>query len=113
MTAVGGAWDRAARTGRPRVVVPRYFCFGADADAHAEHYLHHYYGDTYFHLVQADTPTTREHLDAELRRLRDAGATDVVLLPCTDDVGQVALAAEALDDLGVPADPATGPVPRG
>lgn len=97
------AWERAAREGRPRVVVPRYFCFGQHADERAEHYLRHYYGDA--DMVQADTPTTREHLDAELRRLRDAGADDVVLLPCTDDLTQVGLLAEALDDLGVTADP--------
>jgi hypothetical protein len=55
--------------------------------------------------VKADTPTTPEHLDAELRRLRDAGADDVVLMPCTDDVGQVGLAADVLDGLGASADP--------
>jgi hypothetical protein len=55
--------------------------------------------------VKADTPTTPEHLGAELRRLRDAGADDVVLMPCTDDVAQVALAADVLDGLGVSADP--------
>jgi alkanesulfonate monooxygenase SsuD/methylene tetrahydromethanopterin reductase-like flavin-dependent oxidoreductase (luciferase family) len=98
------AWDRIGRPGRPRVVTVRYFCFGAGADEHAEHYLRHYYLD-YAHLVKADTPTTPEHLDAELRRLRDGGADDVVLMPCTDDVTQVELAAEVLDDLGIPADP--------
>jgi alkanesulfonate monooxygenase SsuD/methylene tetrahydromethanopterin reductase-like flavin-dependent oxidoreductase (luciferase family) len=98
------AWDRIGRPGRPRVVTVRYFCFGPDADEHAEHYLRHYYLD-YAHLVKADTPTTPEHLDAELRRLRDAGADDVVLMPCTDDIAQVTLAAEVLDGLGVSADP--------
>jgi hypothetical protein len=55
--------------------------------------------------VKADTPTTPEHLGAELRRLRDAGADDVVLMPCTDDVTQVGIAAAVLDDLGITADP--------
>jgi hypothetical protein len=32
----------------------------------------------------------------------------VVVLPWTDDVGQVGLAAEALDGLGIPADPVAG-----
>jgi alkanesulfonate monooxygenase SsuD/methylene tetrahydromethanopterin reductase-like flavin-dependent oxidoreductase (luciferase family) len=98
------AWDRIGRPGRPRVVTVRYFCFGPDADEHAEHYLRHYYLD-YVDLVKADTPTTPEHLDAELRKLRDAGADDVVLMPCTDDVAQVALAGDVLDGLGVTADP--------
>jgi alkanesulfonate monooxygenase SsuD/methylene tetrahydromethanopterin reductase-like flavin-dependent oxidoreductase (luciferase family) len=113
VAAMHGAWERAGRAGRPRVVAVRYFCFGADADERAGHYLRHYYGDAYFHLVRADAPTTRHHLDAELRRLRDAGADDVVLMPCTDDVGQVVLAAEALDALGIPADAAAGRVLRG
>jgi alkanesulfonate monooxygenase SsuD/methylene tetrahydromethanopterin reductase-like flavin-dependent oxidoreductase (luciferase family) len=98
------AWERIGRAGRGRVVTVRYFCFGPDADERAEHYLRHYYLD-YAHLVKADTPTTPEHLDAELRRLRDAGADDVVLMPCTDDVAQVGIAAEVLDGLGVTAEP--------
>jgi alkanesulfonate monooxygenase SsuD/methylene tetrahydromethanopterin reductase-like flavin-dependent oxidoreductase (luciferase family) len=102
--AIRGAWDRTGRAGRPRVVTVRYFCFGPGADEHAEHYLGHYYLD-YAHLVKADTPTTPEHLGAELRRLSDAGADDVVLMPCTDDIAQVTLAADVLDGLGVSADP--------
>jgi alkanesulfonate monooxygenase SsuD/methylene tetrahydromethanopterin reductase-like flavin-dependent oxidoreductase (luciferase family) len=94
--AVRTAWDRIGRAGRPRVVAVRYFCLGPDADRRAEHYLRHYYGDEYVHLVQADTPTTPEHLEAELRAVRDAGADDLVLMPCTDDITQVTLAAEVL-----------------
>jgi alkanesulfonate monooxygenase SsuD/methylene tetrahydromethanopterin reductase-like flavin-dependent oxidoreductase (luciferase family) len=103
VAAVGKAWDRVGRPGRPRVVTVRYFCFGPGADEHAEHYLRHYYLG-YAPMVKADTPTTPEHLGAELTRLRDAGADDVVLMPCTDDLAQVTLAAEALDGLGVTAD---------
>lgn len=104
---IGRCWQRAGRAGRPRVVVPRYFCFGPDADERAEHYLQHYYGEAA--PVLADAPTTREHLDAELRRLRAAGATDVVLLPCTDEVEQVDLLAEALDALGITPEPERAP----
>ncbi len=104
VAAIRKEWDSIGRAGRPRVVTVRYFCFGPDADEHAEHYLRHYYLD-YAHLVQADTPTTPEHLGAELARLRDAGADDVVLMPCTDDLAQVTMAAEVLDGLGVTADP--------
>jgi alkanesulfonate monooxygenase SsuD/methylene tetrahydromethanopterin reductase-like flavin-dependent oxidoreductase (luciferase family) len=104
VAAMREAWDRIGRAGRPRVVTVRYFCFGPGADEHAGHYLRHYYLD-YAELVKADTPTTPEHLGAELRRLRDAGADDVVLMPCTDDVTQVGIAAAVLDDLGITADP--------
>ena len=104
VAAIRRAWDRVGRTGSPRVVTTRYFCFGPDADEDAERYLRHYYLD-YAELVKADTPTTPEHLDAELRRLRDAGADDVVLMPCTGDVTQVAMAADVLDGIGITADP--------
>ena len=104
VNSIRAAWDRIGRPGRPRVVTVRYFCFGVDADEHAEHYLRHYYLD-YVDLVRADTPTTPEHLNAELGRLRDAGADDVVLMPCTDDIAQISMAADVLDSLGVTADP--------
>jgi alkanesulfonate monooxygenase SsuD/methylene tetrahydromethanopterin reductase-like flavin-dependent oxidoreductase (luciferase family) len=104
VAAIREAWERIGRAGRPRVVTVRYFCFGPGADEHAEHYLRHYYLD-YAPMVQADTPTTPEHLGAELARLRDAGADDVVLMPCTDDLAQVTLAAEVLDGLGVSPSP--------
>jgi alkanesulfonate monooxygenase SsuD/methylene tetrahydromethanopterin reductase-like flavin-dependent oxidoreductase (luciferase family) len=104
VAAVGKAWNRVGRPGRPRVVTVRYFCFGPRADENAEHYLRHYYLG-YAPMVKADTPTTPEHLDAELARLRDAGADDVVLMPCTDDLAQVTFAAGVLDDLGVSAEP--------
>jgi alkanesulfonate monooxygenase SsuD/methylene tetrahydromethanopterin reductase-like flavin-dependent oxidoreductase (luciferase family) len=102
--AIRKEWERIGRTGRPRVVTVRYFCFGPDADERAEQELRHYYLD-FAGFVKADTPTTREHLDAELRRLRDAGADDVVLMPCTDDIGQIGMAADVLDGLGITADP--------
>lgn len=104
IAAIREAWDRVGRAGRPRVVTVRYFCFGPHADEQAEHYLRHYYLG-YAPMVQADTPTTPEHLGAELARLRDAGADDVVLMPCTDDLAQVELAAEVLDGLGVSPSP--------
>jgi alkanesulfonate monooxygenase SsuD/methylene tetrahydromethanopterin reductase-like flavin-dependent oxidoreductase (luciferase family) len=102
--AIRKEWDRIGRAGRPRVVTVRYFCFGPGADEHAEQELRHYYLD-FADFVKADTPTTPEHLDAELRRLRDAGADDVVLMPCTDDIDQIGMAADVLDGLGITADP--------
>ena len=60
-----------------------------------------YYGDVYAAAETADTLTTRAGLRDELYRLADAGATDVVLLPCSDDVSQAVLLVETLDQLGV------------
>jgi len=95
------AWRNARRSGQPRIVVERYFCFGPDAAGTSDHYLAHYYGAEYLPAVRADTPTSHEHLDRELRRLADAGADDVVFLPCESDVGQVELLRDALGAVGM------------
>jgi alkanesulfonate monooxygenase SsuD/methylene tetrahydromethanopterin reductase-like flavin-dependent oxidoreductase (luciferase family) len=102
--SVRGAWHASQRSGRPRVVVERYFCLGPGADEAADHYLDHYYGSTYLADVKADTPTTASHLEDELRRLADAGADDLILLPCIGDVRQVDLLADALHTIGVTAE---------
>jgi alkanesulfonate monooxygenase SsuD/methylene tetrahydromethanopterin reductase-like flavin-dependent oxidoreductase (luciferase family) len=106
--AIRREWDRARRAGRPRVVVERYFCLGDDADRHADHYVMHYYGESYFAAARADTLTSADQLDHELHRLRAAGADDVVFLPCVDGVGQVNLLADALDAVGIRGDATTG-----
>jgi alkanesulfonate monooxygenase SsuD/methylene tetrahydromethanopterin reductase-like flavin-dependent oxidoreductase (luciferase family) len=99
--AVRTAWRDAGRSGQPRVVVERYFCLGDDADDIAHHYLDHYYGAEYLAAVMADTATSVDRLDHELRRLTQAGCDDVVLLPCDADIAQVDLLAGALDELQV------------
>jgi hypothetical protein len=82
-------------------VVPRYFCLGADAAEVADEYLLHYYGQEYFAYARADTLTTRERLRVEIRRLSETGCDDLLLFPCSGDLDQVALLAEALDQEGV------------
>jgi alkanesulfonate monooxygenase SsuD/methylene tetrahydromethanopterin reductase-like flavin-dependent oxidoreductase (luciferase family) len=94
------AWTEADRSKGPRVVVQRYFCLGAGADQVADQYLLHYYGNEYFPHARADTLTTRERLRAEILRLSDAGCHDLLLFPCSGDLDQVALLAEALDQEG-------------
>jgi alkanesulfonate monooxygenase SsuD/methylene tetrahydromethanopterin reductase-like flavin-dependent oxidoreductase (luciferase family) len=100
LASVRHAWIDAGRSGDPRVVVERYFCLGAGADGVADEYLMHYYGSEYFAHARADTLTTRERLRAEILRLSDAGCHDLLLFPCSGDLDQVALLAEALDHEG-------------
>ncbi|MPY91972.1 MAG: LLM class flavin-dependent oxidoreductase [Acidimicrobiia bacterium] len=95
--AIREAWRGARRPGQPRVVVERYFCLGSGAEEIAQHCLYHYYGPAYLAAVRADTVTTADQLERELRRLDDAGCDDVVFLPCDADVHQVELLAGALD----------------
>jgi hypothetical protein len=60
-------------------VTGRYFSLGEDADAVADDYVRHYYGDDYFAVARADTLTSTERLGAERAALERAGATDVLL----------------------------------
>jgi alkanesulfonate monooxygenase SsuD/methylene tetrahydromethanopterin reductase-like flavin-dependent oxidoreductase (luciferase family) len=94
--AVGRAWAEAGREGRPRVMTGRYFSLGRDADANADEYIRHYYGDDYFEPARADTLTTPERIRAELGRLAEAGCDDLLLFPCSGDLEQVSLLAGAV-----------------
>jgi alkanesulfonate monooxygenase SsuD/methylene tetrahydromethanopterin reductase-like flavin-dependent oxidoreductase (luciferase family) len=99
---VRAAWAEAGRPGRPRIMTGRYFSLGDDAEATADEYIRHYYGDAYFAAARADTLTTTERLGAELAALRDAGTTDVVLYPAAGGLEQIGLLAAALKEAGFP-----------
>lgn len=101
--AVRRAWEQAGRSGQPRIVTGRYFSLGDDADAVADHYIRHYYGDEYFPFARADTLTTATRLRAELEALEAAGTTDVILYPASAALEQIDLLAEAVRAAGFPA----------
>jgi alkanesulfonate monooxygenase SsuD/methylene tetrahydromethanopterin reductase-like flavin-dependent oxidoreductase (luciferase family) len=100
IASVRRAWNEAGRSGQPRVVVERYFCLGADADAVADHYVEHYYTPGYFAGARADTLTSRERLLDEIGRVATTGCDDLLLLPCSGAIEQVELLADALADVG-------------
>ncbi|MDE3075611.1 MAG: LLM class flavin-dependent oxidoreductase [Chloroflexota bacterium] len=100
ITAVRSAWAAGGRQGQARIVVERYFSLGPEAEAVANRYLHHYYGDAYLQAIRADTPTTAAHLRSELERLRKVGCDDVVPLPCSADLHQLEFLTEVLDATG-------------
>jgi alkanesulfonate monooxygenase SsuD/methylene tetrahydromethanopterin reductase-like flavin-dependent oxidoreductase (luciferase family) len=104
VAGVREAWAAAGRPGRPRIATGRYFSLGGDADAVADDYIRHYYGEEYFAPARADTLTTTERLGAELAALEAAGATDVLLYPAASGLEQVGLLAEALGEAGFPPD---------
>jgi alkanesulfonate monooxygenase SsuD/methylene tetrahydromethanopterin reductase-like flavin-dependent oxidoreductase (luciferase family) len=97
---VRSAWAASGRAGAPRIVTGRYFGFGPDADAVADEYIRHYYGDETFPVARADTITTTDRLRTELARLEAAGATDTILYPTSGDARQIELLRTALDDTG-------------
>jgi alkanesulfonate monooxygenase SsuD/methylene tetrahydromethanopterin reductase-like flavin-dependent oxidoreductase (luciferase family) len=90
------AWDEAGRRDEPRIVAVRYFSLGAEGGAIADEYLMHYYGADYFADARADTSTTPEELRAEVARVADAGADDLLLFPCSGDLEQLSMLADAL-----------------
>jgi alkanesulfonate monooxygenase SsuD/methylene tetrahydromethanopterin reductase-like flavin-dependent oxidoreductase (luciferase family) len=94
--ALARAWAAAGREGRPRIATGRYFCLGADAEETADEYIHHYYGADFFEPARADTLTKPERIRAELVRLSESGCTDVLLFPCSGELEQVTLLAEAV-----------------
>ena len=94
--AVGRAWAEAGRVGRPRIATGRYFSLGPEADEIADQYIRHYYGAEFFDPARADTLTTIEQVHTELRRLSEAGCADVLLFPCSGDLEQVSLLAQAV-----------------
>jgi alkanesulfonate monooxygenase SsuD/methylene tetrahydromethanopterin reductase-like flavin-dependent oxidoreductase (luciferase family) len=97
--AVRQAWAEAERPGEPRIVTGRYFGLGPGADAIADDYLRHYYGPEGAPIARADTLTTADQVHDELAWLRQAGVTDLVLYPCSPDLGQIHLLAEAVGTL--------------
>lgn len=58
----------------------------------------HYYGGQYAAPALADTLTTHEHLDVEISRLSEAGCDDLLLFPCSGELKQVDLLAQALNE---------------
>jgi alkanesulfonate monooxygenase SsuD/methylene tetrahydromethanopterin reductase-like flavin-dependent oxidoreductase (luciferase family) len=94
--SVRQAWADAGRSGEPRIATGRYFSLGPEADAVADEYIRHYYGDDYFPAARADTLTSSVQLTDEVERLAKAGVTDLVLYPSSADPAQVLLLATAL-----------------
>jgi hypothetical protein len=58
--------------------------------------IHHYHGDEYFPMAQADTLTSLDQLREELDRLNESGVTNLVLHPSSSEFDQVQLLAEAV-----------------
>jgi alkanesulfonate monooxygenase SsuD/methylene tetrahydromethanopterin reductase-like flavin-dependent oxidoreductase (luciferase family) len=94
--AVRQIWSEQHRDGQPRIVTGRYFSLGREAGTVADEYLRHYYGDAYYQAARADTLTSREELARELDRLEGVGVSEIVLYPCSAELGQLHLLAEAL-----------------
>lgn len=97
-TAVHRAWQDAGRAGSPRIVTGRYFNLGNNADATADEYIHHYYGDAGYQIARADTLTSPKQIRDELDQLTQAGVSDVVLYPSSAELDQIERVAAVVAD---------------
>jgi alkanesulfonate monooxygenase SsuD/methylene tetrahydromethanopterin reductase-like flavin-dependent oxidoreductase (luciferase family) len=93
------AWAEHGRSGRPRTLAMAYFALGDGGRSAAEHDLHHYYGwlgADVAAAIAADALTDPAAVVHWLDAHAGAGAGEVLLAPCTSELSQVDLLAEAL-----------------
>ena len=97
------AWADHGRSGRPRVSVMAYFALGRNGRALAEHDLGHYYGwlgpDVVSGIARGALTDPTAVVDW-LGEHAEAGAQEVLLMPCSPELAQVDLLAEALSRCG-------------
>jgi alkanesulfonate monooxygenase SsuD/methylene tetrahydromethanopterin reductase-like flavin-dependent oxidoreductase (luciferase family) len=108
-TGVAGVreeWAKAGRTGEPTFATARYFCLGKNAEAQRDSYAVAYYGgDDILPVVGPHAVTNDDELTDHLTRVKEAGVSELVLLPCTATFDQIELLAEALERVGARRDP--------
>jgi alkanesulfonate monooxygenase SsuD/methylene tetrahydromethanopterin reductase-like flavin-dependent oxidoreductase (luciferase family) len=95
--AVDEAWEAAGRDGRPRKLSLAYFALGADAERHAQSYLHDYYAwlGPIADAIASSAAVTPETVGAYVAAFRDAGCDELIFQPCSPDPREVELLAEA------------------
>ena len=96
--AVDQAWEAAGRAGRPRKLSLAYFALGPDARAHADDYLGHYYaflGDIAGQIA-AGAAVSPEMVKGYAAAFADAGCDELIFVPTSSSLDQVALLAEAV-----------------
>lgn len=82
------AWERAGRSGRPRLVTATHFALGPGARETYEAHVQRYYGysaDLMADALSGDAPTSPAAIRATIRRFADAGVDDLVFTATTAD----------------------------
>jgi alkanesulfonate monooxygenase SsuD/methylene tetrahydromethanopterin reductase-like flavin-dependent oxidoreductase (luciferase family) len=92
------AWRAAGREGEPRLLGLSYFALGDHAREAADATLKHYYAfaPPYAKLVAAGALTSPELIAERIDGMAQAGCQELILFPCSSDVAQVDLLADAL-----------------
>jgi alkanesulfonate monooxygenase SsuD/methylene tetrahydromethanopterin reductase-like flavin-dependent oxidoreductase (luciferase family) len=90
-------WTRAGRPGRPTRRMAVYFAVGAVGPAAVITFIESYFGFAPFKdVLLAATPKSARDVRAVVERYADAGCDELVLFPCSGDLEQVDLLAEAV-----------------
>ena len=95
------AWANNRRGGRPRALAMAYFALGSGGRAAVQHDLHHYYrwlGPRTAADIAAGALTDPAVVADWLTAYAEAGAQEVLLMPCSPELSQVDLLAEAVSN---------------
>ncbi len=95
---VDQAWRDAERAGRPRKLTLAYFALGPDARAQADGYLRHYYAwlGEWAGQIAAGAAVSAEMVASYAAAFEAAGCDEVIFVPTSSSLDQVALLAEAV-----------------
>ncbi len=99
--ALEAAWTEHGRSGSPRASVLTYFALGPDARENAHAYIHSYYGgmgEEVAGMIADSVATDEDTVAGYAQAFQDAGADELIFFPCSTDVEQVELLAEAVGD---------------
>jgi alkanesulfonate monooxygenase SsuD/methylene tetrahydromethanopterin reductase-like flavin-dependent oxidoreductase (luciferase family) len=97
--AVDEAWQAAGRSDRPRKLSLAYFALGPRARDLADSYLKHYYGwlGEVAHQIAAGAAVSEEMVKSYIAGFEQSGCDELIFIPSSSDLDQVALLAEAVN----------------
>jgi alkanesulfonate monooxygenase SsuD/methylene tetrahydromethanopterin reductase-like flavin-dependent oxidoreductase (luciferase family) len=96
--AAQAAWDEAGRDGQPRLLALAYFGLGPDAAAQANRFLRDYYAFApgVVDMIAGGALTSSGAVRGTVGAFAAAGCDELILFPCSPDIAQVDLLAEAV-----------------
>ncbi len=92
------AWSEAGRDGEPAALAIAYYSLGKGAEENARRDLGHYYawlGEEIAELIIGAAATDSEGVQSYIEAYEKAGCDELTFFPCSSDVEQVDLLAEA------------------
>jgi alkanesulfonate monooxygenase SsuD/methylene tetrahydromethanopterin reductase-like flavin-dependent oxidoreductase (luciferase family) len=96
--AVEAAWSAAGRPGTPRKVSQGYFALDEDARGTVDRYLLDYYAwlGPVAGFIAADALTSVDGIQAYVAAHEEAGCDELILFPCSADLGEIDRLREAV-----------------